>query len=139
MTEVGEDFEASLITLEQQFYAAGYNAGQPHGSLHGLFEGRALGREKAWDMWTELGHYEGTARLLLMIIESQGASSSRSHVTLQHLLESIESIPMLNESEQAKAAAMDVDIPALLNSARSKYRTACATVGVRPRLATVSE
>lgn len=44
-----------------RFYEKGYADGHAHGRLHGLFEGRALGAEKAWELWEELGFYEGFA------------------------------------------------------------------------------
>ncbi|KAL7421359.1 hypothetical protein Q5752_004244 [Cryptotrichosporon argae] len=48
--------------IESQFYAQGYDAGFAHGRQHGLFEGRQLGQEKAWEVWEEVGFYEGYAR-----------------------------------------------------------------------------
>lgn len=50
----------------------------------------------------------------------------------------VDSFPTANDSsslenEQA-ASSSDVDIPALLTSIRSKYRAACASLGVRPRM-----
>lgn len=44
--------------------------------------------------------------------------------------------PTTNDSALATLdVPSDVDIPALLTSIRSKYRTACASLGVRPRMA----
>jgi len=52
-----------LIHVEETFYKAGYEDGYAHGRQHGLIEGRALGAEKGFELWEELGFYEGTARL----------------------------------------------------------------------------
>lgn len=48
---------------KKRFYTAGYEDGNAHGRLHGLIEGRALGTEKGFELWEELGFYEGAARL----------------------------------------------------------------------------
>ncbi len=48
---------------KKRFYASGYEEGYAHGRLHGLIEGRALGAEKGFELWEELGFYEGAARL----------------------------------------------------------------------------
>lgn len=66
-----------LLDLEQQFYQRGFDAGRPHGELHGLFEGRELGRDKAWELCEEVGYYEGMARLWKGILEAQGKDSGR--------------------------------------------------------------
>ena len=50
-------------TKNKRFYTAGYDDGYAHGRLHGLLEGRALGAEKGFELWEELGFYEGAARL----------------------------------------------------------------------------
>jgi hypothetical protein len=53
-----------LIRKKQyRFYSNGYEDGYKHGRLHGLIDGRALGAEKGFELWEELGFYEGTARL----------------------------------------------------------------------------
>lgn len=61
-----------LLELESTFYQAGYDGGFPHGEVHGLFEGRELGRDKSWELWEELGYYEGAAKLWQAILGSQG-------------------------------------------------------------------
>jgi len=48
---------------KKRFYTAGYEDGYAHGRLHGLIEGRALGAEKGFELWEELGFYEGAARV----------------------------------------------------------------------------
>ena len=52
-----------LLTKNKRFYKVGYKDGFAHGRLHGLIEGRALGAEKGFELWEELGFYEGAARL----------------------------------------------------------------------------
>ncbi|KAK4705246.1 hypothetical protein P7C70_g961, partial [Phenoliferia sp. Uapishka_3] len=65
-----------LLSLEETFYAQGMAVGRPHGELHGLFEGRALGREKCWELWEEVGYYEGAAQLWKAVLAAQGKQES---------------------------------------------------------------
>lgn len=71
------DFLDDLVSLEDRFYEEGWAQGAPHGELHGLFEGRALGREKAWELWEEVGYYEGVATLWRGILIAQGKEGGR--------------------------------------------------------------
>ncbi|BGO98875.1 Yae1_N domain-containing protein [Rhodotorula toruloides] len=124
-----------LLDLEQQFYQRGFDAGLPHGELHGLFEGRELGREKAWELCEEVGYYEGMAKLWKGILAVQGKDSGRASQSLDQILSLVSQFPTTNDSSSLSSPSnADIDIPALLSSLRSKYRTACASLGVRPRL-----
>lgn len=66
------DMSDFLLTLEDRFYAQGMEGGTAHGELHGVFEGRALGREKGWELWEEVGYYEGVATFWRAILTAQG-------------------------------------------------------------------
>ncbi|BGP24127.1 hypothetical protein Rt10032_c05g2172 [Rhodotorula toruloides] len=127
-----------LLDLEQQFYQRGFDAGLPHGELHGLFEGRELGREKAWELCEEVGYYEGMARLWKGILAAQGKDQGRASQSLDQILSFVAQFPTSNDSSSLSSlpapANNDIDIPALLSALRSKYRTACASLGIRPRL-----
>ena len=46
----------------RRFYEAGYKAGYEHGQAHGTFDGRALGQEKGFELWEELGYIQGQAK-----------------------------------------------------------------------------
>lgn len=153
-----------LVDLESRFYDEGYKQGFEHGKAHGEEEGRELGAQKAFELWEELGYYEGFATFWLALLERQGKSDSsassllrlaaparslgesrRAIGQLTQLNELINTFPMTNDSSSlAKApASVDeddnnnnnkgLDLTSLLASIRSKYRTACATLGVRPR------
>ncbi|GAA5991955.1 hypothetical protein JCM10908_002288 [Rhodotorula pacifica] len=130
-----------LLELEQTFYQAGFDGGFPHGELHGLFEGRELGREKSWELWEEIGYYEGTARLWQAILQDgANGNSSRSQQSLLAVRALVSAFPASNDSsalqdDSAAQAAAGVDITAQLGALRSKYRTSCALVGMRPRMA----
>ena len=52
-----------MNTSFTRFYEAGYQDGFAHGRIHGLIEGRAFGQEKGYEMWEEIGFYEGFALL----------------------------------------------------------------------------
>jgi Essential protein Yae1, N terminal len=63
VTRLGDGCLVKLTHGLERFYDVGYQDGYAHGRLHGLIEGRALGAEKGFDLWEELGFYEGVARL----------------------------------------------------------------------------
>jgi len=72
-----QDFDLEeLVNLEQTFYTVGYEEGYAHGRLHGLIEGRALGAEEGFELWEELGFYEGAARLWMAISSSTDLSGT---------------------------------------------------------------
>lgn len=50
-------FEVPLTPA--RFFETGYQDGLRHGQEHGLFEGKAFGREKGFELWEEIGFYEG--------------------------------------------------------------------------------
>ncbi|GAA5883648.1 hypothetical protein JCM8547_002517, partial [Rhodosporidiobolus lusitaniae] len=148
----------SLLSLESSFYERGYQGGLPHGELHGLIKGREIGREKAWELWEEIGYAEGVGRFWREVLEANGKREGRAAQNLDQLQTLVDAFPSSNDSsslvqpadpsfslsdpsstplapdEQANSAG-DIDIPSLLSSVRSKYRTACASLGVRPRMA----
>ncbi|GAA5915807.1 hypothetical protein JCM6882_006105 [Rhodosporidiobolus microsporus] len=149
-----------LLSLESSFYQSGFNSGLPHGELHGLIEGRELGREKAWEIWEEIGYMEGVGRFWAGVCRRNG-KGGRPAQNLDQLLSLVDSFPTSNDSSSlaqpapsspsssspsstspssapappSEEADPDLDIPSLLSSLRSKYRTACASLGVRPRMA----
>ncbi|GAA5904784.1 ribosome biosynthesis protein LTO1 [Sporobolomyces salmoneus] len=132
----------SLLDLESQFYTSGFNSGLPHGELHGLFEGRELGREKSWELWEEIGYYQGVARLWKVILERQGKGSTRSMQALDQILSLVAAFPSSNDSSsllsESSTKEARVDIAAQLSTLRSKYKTVCATLGIRSRMAVSS-
>ena len=54
----------------------GYEEGYAHGRLHGLIEGRALGAEKGFELWEELGFYEGAARLWTAVSSTEAINGT---------------------------------------------------------------
>lgn len=150
----------SVLSLEQHFYDQGLATGTPHGQLHGLFEGRALGREKGWELWEEVGYYEGVSKLWRAILLAQGKEGGRyarlprsgweaadeerrALANVEQVLLLVDSFPSTNDSTlldetNTTAATTDIDIPALLTSIRAKYRAACASLGMRARMVAVA-
>ncbi|KAI0288588.1 hypothetical protein BC826DRAFT_868144, partial [Russula brevipes] len=126
------DFDLEeLVHLEQTFYNAGYEDGHAHGRLHGLIEGRALGAEKGFELWEELGFYEGTARLWTAVssTDSSGTQARGAHHA-SALLALIGRFPHTNPRPDEEG----IDMSAQLRLIRSRYKTMCASLGVRARL-----
>jgi hypothetical protein len=61
----GVHVHAHRLTTAERFYTAGHDDGFAHGQLHGRFEGRALGQEKCFELWEEVGYYQGWAEFWL--------------------------------------------------------------------------
>lgn len=87
-TTMEPDLSEFLLSLEDQFYAEGMNQGRPHGELHGLFEGRALGKEKGWELWEEVGYYEGVATFWQMTLTAQGKQGRYAKYSVEVCTES---------------------------------------------------
>jgi len=128
----------SLVHLEQSFYDQGYEDGFAHGRIRGLIEGRALGREKGYEMFEELGFYEGFALTWQKIYGSTGRSEDRVIHNIKVLLDTIARFPRTNPSPSEPSSESDpsaeVDIPRLFRQIRARYKILCATLGVRPSL-----
>ncbi|EGU13011.1 hypothetical protein RTG_01052 [Rhodotorula toruloides ATCC 204091] len=74
----------------------------------------------------------GSGRTLLGLPLPFITTASQS---LDQILSLVSQFPTTNDSSSLSSPSnADIDIPALLSSLRSKYRTACASLGVRPRL-----
>ncbi|TNY22997.1 hypothetical protein DMC30DRAFT_86992 [Rhodotorula diobovata] len=142
-----------VLDLERDFYDQGLASGLPHGHLHGLIEGRELGRDHAWTLWDEIGHLEGTALLWRAILDaaqapkaplaagSSTSTTSRASSTLDSVLALVDAFPTTNNSSEGEATHVTtegVDMTAQLSTLRTKYRTACAALGIRPRMAVSS-
>ncbi|KAI9456827.1 DUF1715-domain-containing protein [Lactarius psammicola] len=120
-----------LIYVEETFYKVGYEDGYAHGRLHGLVEGRALGAEKGFELWEELGFYEGAARLWTAAASTDaGGVDSRGSHHASALLALIERFPRKNPRPDEDG----VDMGAQLRLIRSRYKAMCASFGVRARL-----
>ncbi|KAN0118990.1 DUF1715 domain containing protein [Russula decolorans] len=127
-----QDFDLEqLVHLEQTFYTAGYEDGYAHGRLHGLIEGRSLGAEKGFELWEELGFYEGVARLWAAVFstDSNGTDARGAHHA-SALLSLIDRFPRKNPRPDDEG----VDMSAQLRLIRSRYKAMCASLGVRARL-----
>lgn len=70
-----EDANGSVKQNKKRFYTVGYKDGYAHGRIHGLIEGRALGAEKGFELWEELGFYEGAARLWAAIFSTDSSGT----------------------------------------------------------------
>jgi hypothetical protein len=70
-----------FFTKKKRFYKVGYKDGFAHGRLHGLIEGRTLGAEKGFELWEELGFYEGAARLWTAAVSTDAGGVDRCALT----------------------------------------------------------
>jgi hypothetical protein len=61
-----------------RFYDEGYKDGYEHGTIHGMIEGRALGTQKGYELWEELGFYEGFALCWRDLINAESAKESHA-------------------------------------------------------------
>ncbi|KDR85901.1 hypothetical protein GALMADRAFT_52033 [Galerina marginata CBS 339.88] len=130
-----------------RFYDSGYQDGFAHGRIHGLIEGRALGCEKGFEMWEELGFYEGFALTWRAILVKQTKQDDRPSQHIRNLLDLISQFPKVNPStspttptdDTSSAPSPEVDISKLLSQIRSRYKVLCSSLGVRPRLQSSSE
>jgi len=118
------DFE-DLVNLEQKFYDEGFKEGYDHGKIHGMIEGRTLGGQKGFEIWEELGYYEGFAICWknLMVANSssgresggqvvkEGNETSKTHSDrvlnqLDQLISSIAKFPVENPSDSSTAVGI---------------------------------
>ncbi|KAH9981668.1 hypothetical protein BJV74DRAFT_77615 [Russula compacta] len=126
-----QDFDLEqLVHLEQTHYTVGYEDGHAHGRLHGLIEGRALGAEKGFELWEELGFYEGSARLWTAVSTDSNGTDARGAHHASTLLSLIDRFPRKNPRPDEEG----VDMSAQLRLIRSRYKAMCASLGVRARL-----
>jgi len=103
--------------------------------VHGLIEGRALGREKGFEMWEELGFYEGFARTWQAVYAKRGQEEDRVVHHTKHLLALIAQFPTVNPKAAAAAGESEgLDIEKLQRQIRSRYKALCASLGVKPTL-----
>ena len=144
-----------------RFFDAGYADGHAHGRTHGLIEGRALGREKGFQLWEEIGFYEGFAKVweavyqtndgiehntkyaqrFIILYFTLSTISSRSESHIRHLLDLVSQFPRVNPSARPQGSdgseVAELDVAELLNKIRARYKALCAIVGVKPRLRAV--
>jgi len=126
------DFDLEeLVNVEQTFYEEGYKDGFAHGRIHGSIEGRALGREKGFEMWEELGFYEGFALLWRAVLSQRGTTDDRAAQHIRQLLALLAQFPRVNPSATEPS---ELDIPKLFRQIRSRYKALCAVLGVQPTL-----
>lgn len=64
-------------TCEHSFFRQGYDTGFAHGEQHGRIEGGELGRKTGFEIWEELGFYEGQARFWSSALAAAGDAKSR--------------------------------------------------------------
>ncbi|CAD6580644.1 MAG: hypothetical protein CYPHOPRED_001323 [Cyphobasidiales sp. Tagirdzhanova-0007] len=125
--EEAEDLEA-LNQVEATFYKSGYEAGFQHGQAHGVFDGRALGQEKGFEIWEEIGYYLGQAKFCEAVARTDPAKQRGLH-HVEQLVALIDRFPSFNDSSKRQD---DQDMELMLQNIRSKYRILCSSFGRVP-------
>jgi len=122
-----------LVDLEQQFYETGYAEGLADGKVQGHTEGRQFGAAKGFEMWEELGFYEGFAKVWKTFDEDRSDSKDTSQVVLTAtlLLDLISRFPVVNPPADDPS---DLDVAKLFSQIRTRYKKLCALIGVKPSL-----
>jgi hypothetical protein len=124
-----------LSNLEETAYNEGFSAGQSHGKLHGLFEGRELGTLKGFEVWEEIGYIQGMATFWLRTLPAETITSTTSSTTktrkqskqiqqVESLLDMITTLPMENRE--------DVNLFGIMEKIRAKYKLLCFTLAISP-------
>ncbi|KAF8554357.1 hypothetical protein OG21DRAFT_1398439, partial [Imleria badia] len=107
--------------------------GFAHDRIHGLIEGRALGREKGFEIWEEIGFYERFALIWKAIHAQRGHrdQDQRAAHHITHLLDLIRRFPTVNPSTAQSHASseVEVDLSKLQSQIRSLYKALCASLG----------
>ncbi|WFD29270.1 Checkpoint protein hus1 [Malassezia sp. CBS 17886] len=148
-------FLNQAMQLENDAYTAGYAEGMERGRHFGELDGRALGREKGFELWQEVGYYNGMADVWKRYLHAQPeqGQTRKVHKQLQHIAnleELLEKMPLRNDSsgleeernEEAQAAdaasngapARDDspdDLQKLLERIRARYKLAHTSLGMQ--------
>ncbi|KAK0546041.1 hypothetical protein OC846_005427 [Tilletia horrida] len=102
----------ALTSLEDSAYQRGYAGGHDHGKLHGTFEGRQLGREKGYEIWDEVGYYEGVAQFWQTALDQAANDPNtnsrrlgRQRLQLGELQRFINAFPQVNRSAEEDGGA----------------------------------
>ncbi|KAG9313883.1 hypothetical protein JVU11DRAFT_4651 [Chiua virens] len=145
LVQMADTFDLEeLVHLEQTCYDAGYTDGVAHGRIHGLIDGCALGRTKGFEIWEEIGYYEGFAETWKAVAPRGRVRRPLAHWRfdltqrrrtlhhITHLLALIRQFPTVNPSQHE--VHIDADLEKLQRQIRSRYKALCASLGVRPTL-----
>jgi len=106
-----------------------------------------MGREKGFELWEEVGFYEGFARFwrALLVRDKRRAGMKEGEECAQpgracHHITALEALiarfPITNPSDATSPTPTEeVDIAALMAQIRARYKALCASLGVKPRMA----
>lgn len=128
--------------LTSRAYQEGFEQGRAHGERFGVFEGRAMGREKGVEIWDELGYYLGMCQIWRRALTARTAAGEtptrKVQKQLQHLanLEAlVRDMPDTNDAEVAQTGDnsdtgdQDNSLEKLLARIRARYRLVCTSLG----------
>ncbi|GAA95684.1 glycoside hydrolase family 47 protein [Mixia osmundae IAM 14324] len=98
-----DDIVRQVTHLEDEFYQEGYREGFEHGKLHGVFEGRALGAEKGFEIWEEVGFIAGMAAQWASSLSHPSLNltadkQTRIKAQIDQILHLVDRMPIQNDS-----------------------------------------
>lgn len=130
------------IELTSRAYQEGFEQGRAHGERFGVFEGRAIGREKGIEIWDELGYYLGMCQIWRRALTARNAAGEtptrKVQKQLQHLanLEAlVYDMPDINDAGVAQTSDnnhtgdQDISLEKLLERIRARYKLVCTSLG----------
>ncbi|KAL4399983.1 hypothetical protein ACI68E_002896 [Malassezia pachydermatis] len=139
------DFDFNDVAgLELEAYQLGYQEGERKGRTFGFIEGKALGLEKGFEIWSELAYYEGFINtfkdLLTKAEEAKGASRKmlKQKQQLDMLEMLLQDMPTTNDSallqeDQTEHSENEPDLAKLMERIRARYRLVCQSTGFVPQ------
>lgn len=99
---------------------------------HGVIEGRALGREKGFELWEELSFYRASAQTWKVVL-LRDASTRKTQKLLVHI-ENLEGLlaqmPTQNDSSVRETDNENApDLEKLLERIRARFKLTCSMLG----------
>ncbi len=95
---------STLLSLESQYHAEGYNLGHSDGARAGRTEGRLFGLEKGFEKAVEMGKLNGRASIFKARLDTSEGSTSGGERTVKHVtklceLTDLTTLPTENDEE----------------------------------------
>lgn len=93
----GADFFDSILSLEDQYYAEGYELGASDGARAGRTEGRAFGLEKGFEKFLEMGRLGGKATVWSARLDDDEVSTQPATIRSERLKKHITRLAELTD------------------------------------------
>ena len=120
MAGAGSDLFDDLLSLEDNFYKEGYDAGLADGEYAGLVEGKMFGIEKGYEKALELGRLHGRGMIWQMRSQRPADEISASKSTNGSFADENAIIAQKKDSQLPKNSRLVKHVQALLASTDAK-------------------